>query len=113
MDTVIPELYPIAPQPLSVAPSVGVRSFLLERDEGNLLVYSSATIKQEAVSLREQGGIWRQYMNHRHEAGVTEDSCVWVASTFGAPLYAHENEKEEISGLPCAWGVLRAAYPRG
>jgi hypothetical protein len=45
MDTVIPRQHATAPQPLSFAPTLGVRSFLLERDEGNLLVYSSATIR--------------------------------------------------------------------
>ncbi len=99
METVIPKLYATAAQPLSFAPSIGVRSFLLERDEGNLLIYSSSTIKQEADFVREKGGVWRQYLNHSHEAEATEDSCAWVASTFGAPLYAHEKESEEISRI--------------
>jgi hypothetical protein len=97
METVIPRLHATVPQPLSFAPSLGVRSFLLERDEGNLLVYSSTTIKQEADYVRAKGGIWRQYLNHGHEAWVAEAAGAWVASTFGAPLYAHENEKEEVS----------------
>lgn len=69
----------------------------MERDEGNLLVYSSTTIKQEADYVRERGGIWRQYLNHGHEAWVAEAAGAWVASTFGAPVYAHKNEKEEVS----------------
>lgn len=97
MDTVIPRLHATAPQPLSFAPSVGVRSFLLERGEGNLLVYSSGAIKQEADFIREKGGIWRQYLNHGHEAWASDAAGAWVASTFGAPVYAHENEKEEVS----------------
>src|SRR5215203_199862 len=97
METVIPRLHATAPQPLSFAPQLGVRSFLLERDEGNLLVYSSTTVKQEADYVRAKGGIWRQYLNHGHEAWVAEAAGAWVASTFGAPLYAHENEKDEVS----------------
>jgi hypothetical protein len=97
METVIPRLHATAPQPLSFAPKLGVRSFLLERDGGNLLVYSSTTIKQEADYVRAKGGIWRQYLNHGHEAWVAEAAGAWVASTFGAPLYAHENEKDEVS----------------
>lgn len=97
MDNVIPRLYATAPQPLSFAPSVGVRSFLLERDEGNLLVYSSSIVKQEVDFIREKGGIWRQYLNHGHEAWAAEAAGAWVASTFEAPVYAHENEKEEVS----------------
>ena len=97
MHNVIPRLFATAPQPLSFAPSVGVRSFLLERGEGNLLVYSSSAVKQEVDFIRERGGIWRQYLNHGHEAWVAEAAGAWVASTFGAPLYAHENEKDEVS----------------
>ena len=97
METVIPRLHATAPQPLLFAPTLGVRSFLLQRAEGNLLVYSSTTIKQEADYIRAKGGIWRQYLNHGHEAWVAEAAGAWVASTFGAPLYAHENEKEEVS----------------
>lgn len=97
MDNVIPRLYATAPQPLSFAPSVGVRSFLLERDEGNLLVYSNSIVKQEVDFIREKGGIWRQYLNHGHEAWAAEAAGAWVASTFEAPVYAHENEKEEVS----------------
>jgi hypothetical protein len=97
MDTIVPRLYATEPQPLSFAPSIGVRSFLLERDDGNLLVYRSASIEREADFVRAKGGIWRRYMNHSHEAEATELSCTWVASTFGAPLYAHEDEKAEIA----------------
>jgi glyoxylase-like metal-dependent hydrolase (beta-lactamase superfamily II) len=97
METVIPRLHATAPQPLSFAPKLGVRNFLLERDEGNLLVYSSTTVRQEADYIQARGGIWRQYLNHGHEAWVAEAAGAWVASTFGAPLHAHENEKEEVS----------------
>jgi glyoxylase-like metal-dependent hydrolase (beta-lactamase superfamily II) len=97
MEIVIPGLHATVPQPLSFAPKLGVRSFLLERDEGNLLVYSSTTIRQEADYIQQKGGIWRQYLNHGHEAWVAEAAGAWVASTFGAPLYAHENEKDEVS----------------
>src|SRR3712207_72588 len=98
METVVPRLHATAPQPLPFAPKLGVRSFLLEREGGgNLLVYSSTTIKQEGDYVRAKGGIWRQYLNHGHEAWAAEAAGAWVASTFGAPLYAHENEKEEVS----------------
>jgi Metallo-beta-lactamase superfamily len=106
MDTVIPRLYATAVQRLSFAPSIGVRSFLLEREEGNLLIYSSNTVEQEADFVREKGGIWRQYMNHGHEADAADAACRWVASTFGAPLYAHENEREEISRVCDVKGVF-------
>jgi hypothetical protein len=41
MQTVIPGLHASAPQALSFAPSLHVRAFLLEREQGNLLVYGT------------------------------------------------------------------------
>ena len=113
MDTVIPRLYATAPQPLSFAPSLGVRSFLLERDEGNLLVYSSSTIKQEADFVRDKGGVWRQYLNHGHEAWAAEAAGAWVASTFDAPLYAHENERGEVSRVYDVDGTFSERHTLG
>lgn len=94
MDTVIPGLYATPPQPLSFDPSLVVRSFLLRRDDGNLLIYSASTVEAEEEHIRESGGVSRQYLNHRHEASP---SCGWVAGTFGAPLHCHENERAGVS----------------
>lgn len=113
METVLPRLYATAPQPLSFAPSVGVRSFLLERDEGNLLVYSSSTINQEADFVRKRGGIWRQYLSHGHESWAAEGASAWVASAFGAPLHAHENEKDEISRVRKVDGTFSERHTVG
>lgn len=40
MDAAIPGLYVSAPQSLPFAPSLDIRAFLLQREQGNLLVYS-------------------------------------------------------------------------
>jgi glyoxylase-like metal-dependent hydrolase (beta-lactamase superfamily II) len=95
MDRVIANLYASAPEPLPFAPSLDVRAFLLRRDRGNLLIYSAPTLEADAGAIEDLGGVSRQYLNHRHEAAF---GCDRVASTFGAPLFCHENERRSVSG---------------
>jgi glyoxylase-like metal-dependent hydrolase (beta-lactamase superfamily II) len=70
------------------------RSFLLQRERGNLLVYSSPMLEPDARAIEELGGIRRQYLNHRHEASP---ACDWVRATFGASLHCHENERASVA----------------
>jgi glyoxylase-like metal-dependent hydrolase (beta-lactamase superfamily II) len=95
MQTVIPDLYASAPQSLSFAPSIHVRAFLLRRDEGNLLVYSSPTVADDAPAIAELGGIARQYLNHWHEVSI--GGADRIARTFEAPLFCHDNDREAAS----------------
>jgi glyoxylase-like metal-dependent hydrolase (beta-lactamase superfamily II) len=95
MDTVVPGLYASAPEPLPFDPSLEIRAFLLQRDRGNLLVYSVGTLEAEVRTIEDLGGISRHYLNHRHEAAF---ACDRVARTFGAPLFCHENERRSVSG---------------
>lgn len=99
METAIPGLYASAPQPLSFAPSLGIRALLLRRDQGNLLVYSATTLESDAAAIQDLGGISRQYLNHRHEAMFASD---WIA----APLFCHENERESVART----STVRAAF---
>ena len=93
MHAVIPGLYASAPERLPFAPSLEIRVFLLRREQGNLLVYSVGTLPAEAKSIDDLGGISRQYLNHWHEA---QFGCDRVASTFHAPLFCHENERQSV-----------------
>jgi hypothetical protein len=90
METAIPGLYASAPEPLPFAPSLHIRAFLLRRDQGNLLVYSVGGLEAEGAAIEELGGISRQYLNHRHEAGFLSD---WVR----APLFVHENDRDAVA----------------
>ena len=90
IETAIPGLYASTPEPLPFAPSLDVRAFVLKRDQGNLLVYSTGTLEADAPAIRDLGGIWRQYLNHRHEAGFLSD---WVT----APLFVHEHERDTVA----------------
>jgi Metallo-beta-lactamase superfamily len=89
METPIRGMYASAPEPLPFAPSLEIRAFLLRRDRGNLLVYSTRGLEADAAAIADLGGISRQYLNHRHEAMFASD---WVT----APLFVHENERESV-----------------
>jgi glyoxylase-like metal-dependent hydrolase (beta-lactamase superfamily II) len=69
-------------QPLPFDPSLEIRAFVLERERGNLLVYSTAT-------LADLGDISRWYLNHRHEAMFVSDSVT-------APLFVNEAERRSV-----------------
>jgi glyoxylase-like metal-dependent hydrolase (beta-lactamase superfamily II) len=61
-------LYATTPVPLPFAPSLAIRAFLLERERGNLLVYSTGGLDAEVDELRSRGGVARHYLNHWHES---------------------------------------------
>jgi glyoxylase-like metal-dependent hydrolase (beta-lactamase superfamily II) len=85
-----PELLPTTSEPLPFAPSLNIRAFLLQREGGNVLVYSTAELASDAAAIEERGGIARHYLNHRHEAMFASD---WVT----APLLVHEDEREAVA----------------
>jgi hypothetical protein len=102
METAVPGLYASAPEQLPFAPSLDIRAFLLRRAvggvtpsggtprSGNVLVYSVPGLESDAPAIEDLGGISRQYLNHRHEAGFISD---WVT----APLFVHENERDSVA----------------
>src|ERR671915_883542 len=78
----IPGIHASAPQPLPFAPSLEVRAFVLQREPGNLLVYSNET-------LEDPEGVSRWYLNHGHEA-------MFVSGAVTAPLFVHERERRSV-----------------
>jgi glyoxylase-like metal-dependent hydrolase (beta-lactamase superfamily II) len=93
-DLEIPGLEPLGPQPLPFAPSLEIRAFVLQRERGNLLVYSTA-------ELDDPGDISRWYLNHRHEA-------MFVSDAVTAPLFVHEHERRSVERK----AQVRAAFSR-
>jgi glyoxylase-like metal-dependent hydrolase (beta-lactamase superfamily II) len=89
------------PEPLPFAPSLQIRAFLLRRDRGNVLVYSTGVVKRDAGRIAEAGGISRHYLNHRHEAMFPS---AWV----DAPLFVHAAERSAIA----ATYRVRGAFSR-
>jgi len=90
MATVVPGLHASTPEPLPFAPSLQIRAFLLERDRGNLLIYSTTGLGSDAEAIEDLGGISRHYLNHWHEAMFASD---WVH----APLFVHEAERPKVA----------------
>ena len=88
--TSVPGLYASEPESLPFAPSLQVRAFLLERSEGNVLVYSAPGFDAGSPEVRDLGGVSRHYLNHWHEA-------MFAADAGGAPLFVHEDEREEVA----------------
>lgn len=89
--TEIDRLHALTPEPLPFAPSHDIRAFLLRRDRGNLLLYSTTTLRADAPAVERLGGIARHYLNHGHEA-------LFASERIGAPLFVHESEREAVRG---------------
>ena len=66
---------PSAPEPLPFAPDLRVRSFVLEREAGDVLLHSTTGAAPDVT---------RQYLGHWHEA--------LFASAATAPLFVHEDD---------------------
>jgi glyoxylase-like metal-dependent hydrolase (beta-lactamase superfamily II) len=111
MQTVIPGLYASPPAELSFAPSIRVRAFLLRRTQGNLLIYSAATLADDARAIEGLGGIARHYLNHWHEAAFGGGDR--VAATFEAPLYCHESERQSVSETTKVAGTFALRHMEG
>lgn len=91
-DTVVPHLRASAPERLPFGRDLVIRSFVLERAAGNLLVYSTRNAS---------GDVWRQYLNHGHEAA-------FAPAAVNAPLFVHAADRAAAAEhVP-----VRAAFSR-
>lgn len=90
LDTEIQGLYALTPEPLPFAPTLDIRAFLLRRDRGNLLLYSTTTVQANGATINELGGISRHYLNHSHEA-------LFSSALVDAPLFVHEADRASVS----------------
>lgn len=88
LERIAPGLHAGRPERLPFAPELEVRAFLLERERGNVLVYSTSDF--EAGATKPLGGIARQYLNHWHEA-------LFPAESVSAPLFVHDADRAATS----------------
>ena len=68
MHAVASRLHASHPQPLPFAPSLLIRAYLLEREQGNLLIYGSGGLTADEAVVNGLGVVARRYLNHQHEA---------------------------------------------
>jgi glyoxylase-like metal-dependent hydrolase (beta-lactamase superfamily II) len=104
MDTILPNLHATAPGPISFAPTLGMRAFLLRRAAGNLLIYSAPTAADDVAAIERLGGVERQYIGHWHEAPVGKVQT--VAAAVGATAYAHERDAARAALEPFPEGPV-------
>ena len=78
-------LYALPPSRLPYQANVLVRSFLIQRPAGNVLVYNSPAVNADAEAIRGLGGATRLLINHHHEA-------MYGAPRSGTPTFVHERD---------------------
>lgn len=74
-------------------PGLTTHAYLLLRKEGNVLFYGSGR-PDDHQSIQDLGGITRQYLSHRDEAG---SPLVHIRQLFGSMLCCHRLEKAAIN----------------
>ena len=81
MESAVEGLRASPPEALPFAPELDIRAFVLEREQGNILIYSTTGVQADDIS--------RHYLNHRHEASFASDGV-------DAPLFVHERERDSV-----------------
>jgi glyoxylase-like metal-dependent hydrolase (beta-lactamase superfamily II) len=110
MQIVLPGLHASTPQALSFAKSLHVRAFLLQREQGNLLVYGTAKVADEVTAIADFGGAVRHYLNHWHEADAAGQDAL---GALGAPLLCHDADLAEVARTHAAAGTFDARHMAG
>jgi len=80
--------------PLPFLNGVVVRAFVLERPQGNVIVYNAPGIGEAAAEIRDMGLPERLLMNHHHEA-------MYGPPGLDVPVWVHEADRSKV-GLPVA-----------
>ncbi len=91
MKQIYPDLWQTDPE--HPFPDLTTHAYLLVRNEGNVLFYSSGH-SADHQHIQELGGITRQYLSHRDEAGPP---LVRIRQRFGSKLCCHRLEEKAIS----------------
>ncbi|MEC7764166.1 MAG: MBL fold metallo-hydrolase [Pseudomonadota bacterium] len=80
--------------PLPFLDGVVVRAFVLNRPEGNVIIYNAPGISAAADAIRAMGQPQRLLMNHHHEA-------MYGAPDIDVPIWIHEADRPRVN-LPVA-----------
>ena len=76
-----------------------LRSFVLERPEGNVIIYNSPGVSSSVDAIRDLGGASRLLINHGHEA-------MYGAPDLDVAVYVHELDRAEVAGSLSVAGVF-------
>jgi glyoxylase-like metal-dependent hydrolase (beta-lactamase superfamily II) len=89
-------LWAMPGSPLPFDSSVSVRAFLLEREEGNVIVYNAPGLASVADQIRQRGETTRLLINHGHEG-------MFGPPPIDTPVFVHERDRAELGGsIPVA-----------
>jgi glyoxylase-like metal-dependent hydrolase (beta-lactamase superfamily II) len=105
LETEVPGLYATSPHPLPFAPALHIRSFVLQRLAGNLLLYGAPASEADRAAISELGGVERRYLNHQHEASFAEDD--------GTPLFVHEADRDDAAARLPVSGIFAERHTVG
>jgi Metallo-beta-lactamase superfamily len=83
-------LFASPPASLPFGPDLLVRAFLIQRADGNLLVYNAPGLTAAASEIARLGGAVRHFLNHGHEA-------MFGPQEIEAPLFVHERDAPETA----------------
>jgi glyoxylase-like metal-dependent hydrolase (beta-lactamase superfamily II) len=86
LERLIEGLWATPGSPLPFDSSVSVRAFLLEREEGNVIVYNSPGLGIAATEIRDRGGASKLLINHEHEG-------MFGPPPIDAPVFVHERDR--------------------
>ncbi|OWU85365.1 hypothetical protein ATO6_08730 [Oceanicola sp. 22II-s10i] len=89
MHPAIRGLYGTPTAPLPFLDGVVVRAFLLERPQGNFIIYNAPGISAAADEIRGMGAPDRLLMNHHHEA-------MYGAPRLDVPVWLHEADASRV-----------------
>jgi glyoxylase-like metal-dependent hydrolase (beta-lactamase superfamily II) len=99
LQSIIPHLHATPTAPLPFLAGVVVRSFLLERPAGNIIVYNSPGIAAASAEILRLGRPERLLVNHWHEA-------MYGAPGLDVPICVHERDQGQTA-LPIAGTFTR------
>lgn len=93
MKQIYPDLWQTETEhPFRDSPHVATHAYLLLREGGNLLIYSSGQ-RNDYARIEALGGITHQYLSHVDEAGPP---LARIKARFGSKLCCHALEAEDI-----------------
>ena len=96
LETVLDGLLATPTSRLPYQRNVLLRSFVLERPAGNVIVYNSPGVTETADAIRALGGASRLLINHAHEA-------MYGVPGIEVPISLHERDRAEVGrSLPVA-----------